>query len=57
MVYHYGEEYTLPTNDIEKAADTATVTFVYGNGVENRTSTVTGTYTPNGWLVNGTHYE
>ena len=49
--------YTLPTNTKTKANDTYTVTFVYNNGSSNATRTVTVSYTPNGWLVDGVHHD
>ena len=43
----------LPINNIAKDDDTFIVTFVYNNGQPNTKSTITASYTPDGWLVNG----
>ena len=54
-----GEDYTLPTNDIDKVNDmVSTVTFKYHNDVdEDLTRNVEKQYTVNGWLINDTHYD
>ena len=52
--HNYGDSYTLGENTQAKADETATVTFKYqDNETEDTTGTVTKTFTPNGWLVNG----
>ncbi len=57
QAHHYGDIYTLPTNHIQKPNDTATVTFKYNDNITaDTTSTVTKTYTPNGWTIGETHY-
>ena len=57
QAHHYGDIYTLPTNHIQKPNDTATVTFKYNDNITAvTTSTVTKTYTPNGWTIGETHY-
>ena len=52
-----GEDYELPTNDKEKDDDTITVTFKYQNGEDDTESSIVKHYEPNGWLINGVHYD
>ena len=53
-----GEDYELPTNTVEKAAENISeVTFKQHNGEEDIIKHVTKEFTPNGWLINGTHYD
>ena len=53
-----GEDYELPTNNTPKASEElATVTFKPHNGEEDIIRKVTKKYTPNGWLINGVHYD
>ena len=47
----------LPVNDQEKDGATYTVTFKPGNGGNDITRQVQVSYTPNGWLVDGVHYN
>ena len=58
-IVEYGKEYNLDTNNIPKANDNvATVTFKYHNDVDDDyISYVQKSYTPNGWLINGVHYD
>ena len=49
-------EYELPVNDIDKDSDIYTVTFI-NNDEEYSTSNVVVSYIPNGWLVDGEHYD
>ena len=54
----YGSEYELGTNDISKTNETYTVTFKYHDDVTGDLERiVTVQFTPNGWLVNGVHYD
>ncbi|MBO4601419.1 MAG: InlB B-repeat-containing protein [Bacilli bacterium] len=53
-----GEEYTLPANTEKDNGPVSTVTFVYNDGsTANTTSFVTASFEPNGWLVDGVHYN
>ena len=57
-VYLEGDEYPLGTNTNTKEGNNYTVTFKYQDDVtEDTTQSHTETYTPNGWLVNGVHYD
>ena len=47
----------LPINDQEKDGATYTVTFKPENGGNDITRQVQVSYTPNGWLVDGVHYD
>jgi uncharacterized repeat protein (TIGR02543 family) len=50
--------YKLPINDIPKEnTHRATITFKYENGGADVTREVETRYTPNGWLVDGVHYD
>ena len=55
--YPKGEEYTLGTNDITKDDATFDVTFKKHNGEEDEVKQTSVQYVPNGWLVNGVHYQ
>ena len=51
-------EMTITLGDVpSKASEEFTVTFVPNNGESNTTSTITTSYTPNGWTVDGVHYD
>ena len=53
-----GKLYNLGVNDIPKDPETFTVNFKKTqNGNVYATSEVYATYTPNGWLVDGQHYD
>ena len=47
----------LPVNDDAREDSSYTVTFKYNNGSDDTTSNVLASYTPNGWLLDGVHYE
>ena len=49
--------YTLPVNNILIPDETYTVTFKYNNGTSDTTSSFTISYTPNGWIYDGIHYN
>ena len=55
--YPKGEEYELGTNEIDKADKTYDITFKFHNGEEDFVNQVSTQYIPNGWLVNGAHYN
>ena len=57
VAYHYGDTYTLGTNDVPKANENgASITFRYRDDVTpNTVDYVIRTYTPAGWYVNGTY--
>ncbi len=56
-IHTEGDEYDLGTNNKPKNGISYTVTFDYQDGRENTTGTYSETYTNNGFLVNGTHYD
>ncbi|MBO7079686.1 MAG: InlB B-repeat-containing protein, partial [Bacilli bacterium] len=58
ITVEYGREYPTYENNYPKAnTEEATVTFKYHDGeTDDYVSYVEKSYTPNGWLINDTHY-
>ena len=53
-----GSTIQLPENNVAKASEnTSKVTFKPENGSSDIERYVLRAYTPNGWLINGTHYD
>ncbi|MBR4830465.1 MAG: InlB B-repeat-containing protein, partial [Bacilli bacterium] len=52
-----GNTITLPVNNETKTPEIKTVTFKPENEEEDIVETITVTYRPNGWLVNGIHHN
>ena len=56
--YSYNEEVVLGDNESSKSDDLiSTVTFKYHNGESDTTSDVVKKYIPNGFMINGVHYD
>lgn len=56
--YSYNEETILDSNVSTKPDEViSTVTFKYHNQEEDTTSNVTKEYIPNGYMINGVHYD